>query len=645
MVMDYFEPGIVLDDFELGRVLREGAMARVYRATDRLTGETVALKVPFKDILNNPLLFYHHQIEDRALRRLSHPHIIRSIRRRRTSLYLALEWVAGPDLKSMLFHRGRIPCDRVLGWADQILEALAHMHARGVHHLDLKPENIMRARDGRLKLVDFGLAWLRGTPDLLVEDFNNPHGTPDYAAPEQIRGVRHDPRSDLYSLGLVIYELLTGAFPFKRSVRLNEVRRRAQAAPVPPRHHDPGIPQWLESIIMKVLAPEPEQRYRSARAMAAALQAGAAGKKTEQLTVERSPEARPERYDAPAPTSAKPQLLGAIANHDRSDGVVTVLRREALKLGGEITLLTVNTEMDDSDLVRYATAVEGAQLGRRLEGYGRALRDHGLDALVRIRQGNVLEEILETAQVLPADLLVVGATRRRGFQKLFGGRLVDKIIRRAPCRVIVAEQPPLTVPSDDLPPSALETDDLLDIDFFLHDCWVAHLNHLATVSRPYAVSDDDTSPGGACRLRPWLQILGRDSTWRPLTDGLVAADQKLHALTEELIDTARHGDPSRLRRLYLEAALPQMCAFRQALRDFSLALRAQTVARRASELPLTREASCPLDETHAPLDGPLASLASIRDYFCRHPDASPEACLVRLDSGALSPPVVKGGEN
>ena len=642
--MEYFEPGIVLDDFELGPFLREGAMARLYRATDRLTGETVALKVPFKDILNNPLLYYHHQIEDRALRRLAHPNIVRSLRRRRTSLYLALEWVAGPDLKSMLFHRGRIPCERVLVWADQILEALAHMHARGVHHLDLKPENILRAPDGRIKLVDFGLAWLRGTRDLLVEDFNNPHGTPDYAAPEQIRGVRHDPRSDLYSLGLVIYELLTGDFPFKRSTRLREVRRRAQTAPVPPRHHDPGIPQWLESIILIALAPDPGQRYPSARAMAAALQAGAAGTTTERLVDDKPLDALCERHDAPVPASAKPQLLGAIANHDGADGVVTVLRREALKLGGEITLLTVNSEMDDSDLVRYATAVEGAQLGRRLERYGRDLRDHGLDALVSIRQGRVLEEIMETARALPADLLVVGATRRRGFQKLLGGRLIDKIIRKAPCRVIVAGQPPLPVPPDDRPPSALETEDLLDIDFFLHDSWVAHLNYLATVSRPYPVSDDDVLPGGVCRLQPWLQALGREPNWGPLTEGLLAADQRLHALTEELVTATRHGDRERLRRLYLEAALPRMCEFRQALRDFSLALRTQTVARLASELPLTREANCPLDAPHAPLDGPLASLASIRDYFCRHPDASPEACLVHLGNGAFSPAAVKGEE-
>lgn len=642
--MDYFEPGIVLDDFEIRSALRDGAMARLYRATDRLSGETVALKVPFKDILNNPLLYYHHQIEDQALRRLAHPRIIRCIRRRRTSLYLALEWIAGPDLKSLLFRRGRIPRDRVLAWAGQILDALAHMHARGVHHLDLKPENILRAPDGRIKLVDFGLAWLRGTRDLLGEDFNNPHGTPDYAAPEQIRGVRHDPRSDLYSLGLVIYELLTGDFPFKRSMRLREVRRRAGTIPVPPRHHDPNIPHWLESIVLRALAPDPGRRFPSAPAMAAALQAGAAGAKTERLWGGGSPEVPRVRYDAPSPERSQPQLLGAIANHSGADGVVAVLRREALRLGGEITLLTVNAERDDSDLVRYATAVEGAQLGRRLESYGRDLRDHGLDALVRIRQGDVLTEVLETARALPADLLVVGATRRRGFQKLFGGRLVDKIIRKAPCRVIVAGQSPLPVPPDDLQPMDLETDDLLDIDFFLHDSWVNHLNHLAAVSRPYPATDDDVLVGGACRLKVWLQSLRRKPDWRPLMDALVTADQRLHTIADKLAEASRTGDWEGMRRVYLDAALPRMCELRQALRDFSLALKTQTAARLAADLPLMREANCPLGGAEALPDGPLASLASIRDYFCQHPDASPEACLVHLGGRAISPTAAKAGE-
>jgi serine/threonine protein kinase len=154
--MDFFEPGISLEDFEIGSVIQDGAMARIFQGTDRLSGETVALKVPFKDILNNPLPYYHHQTEDRVLRLLAHPYIVRSIRRPRTSLYLALEWVDGPDLKSLLWRHGRMAPDQVIIWAGQILEALIYMHALGVHHLDLKPENIMRASNGSIKLVDFG---------------------------------------------------------------------------------------------------------------------------------------------------------------------------------------------------------------------------------------------------------------------------------------------------------------------------------------------------------------------------------------------------------------------------------------------------------------------------------------------------------
>lgn len=626
--MDFFEPGITLDDFELGPVLRDGAMARIYRATDRLTGETVVIKVPFKDILNNPLLYYHHQTEDRALRRLSHPHIIRSIRRRRSSLYLVLEWVDGPDLKSLLLRRGKLPYDRVLAWAGQILKALVYMHAQGVHHLDLKPENIMRAPDGGIKLVDFGLAWLRGTRDLLDEDFNNPHGTPDYAAPEQIRGVRHDPRSDIYSLGLVLYELLTGAFPFKRSKYLSDVRKRSRIEPVSPRHHDPDMPDWLEKIILTALATEPQARFSSVRAMAVAFEAAGVGRRSLRTVVEGPGDAGLPLSGNPGSGRPKPQLVGALANHAGADSVVEALRREALKLDGEVTLLVVNTEMDDSDLVRYATAVEGAQLGRRLEGYVRVLRDHGLDPLVRIRQGDRLEEIVGTARILSADLLVVGATRRRGFKKLFRGRLVDKIIRRAPCRVIVADQHIPPVPPDDHSPEAMQSDDLLAIDFFLHDNWVCHLNRLAAVSRPYPVRNNERGNDADCPLTAWLQARNDQPAWRPLVGELVACHQRLHAEMDLLAEAARSKDWERMRRRYLTEALPRVCAFREGLRDFSQLLKTRTAARQAAFLPLAREENGPMGAVSP--DGPLTSLATIHDYFCRHPEASPEACLVHL---------------
>ncbi len=635
--MDFFEPGFILDDFELGPVLREGAMARIYRATDRLTEETVALKVPFKDILNNPLLYYHHQNEDRVLRRLAHPYIVRSIRRPRSSLYLVLEWVDGPDLKSLLWHRGKFQTDQVVAWAGQILEALVYMHGRGVHHMDIKPENILRAPDRRIKLVDFGLAWMRGRHDLLTEDFNNPHGTPDYAAPEQIRGVRHDQRSDLYSLGLVLYELLTGAFPFKRSKQLREVRKRVRMAPVPLRHHDPDLPVWLETFIMQALAPEPEARYPSARAMAAALQAGeAVGQRgiNRIMPVTERAGTGPVHPDA---KRARPQLLGAVTDHPAVDGVIDVLRREALKLDGEITLLTVNTEMDDSDLVRYATAIEGAQLGRRLEGYVHVLRNHGLNPQVRIRRGDRLEEILDTARNLSADLIVVGATRRRGFQRLFGGRLVDKIIRRADCRVIVADRPILAAPTADRIPSTLQSSDLLEIDFFLHDNWVGHLNHLAAVSRPYPVSEAEGPGLGDCPLQVWLQTLQHLPEWRPLVSELVARHQRLHVEMDNLAQATRDGNDDRMRQIYLNTALPLICDFQQALRELSLALKTRTAARQAILLPLTREENCPLETDGSPPDGPLGDLKTIRDFFCRHPDASPEACLMHLRGRIKAP--------
>jgi serine/threonine protein kinase len=642
--MDFFEPGFVLDDFELGPVLQEGALARIHRATDRLTGDTVVLKIPFKDILNNPLLFYHHQVEDQALQRLAHEHIIRRINRRRSCLYLALEWIEGPDLKAVLQRQGPRPIAQVVAWAGQIAAALSHMHARGVHHLDIKPENILVAPDGRVKIVDFGLSWLQGTRDLLSEDFDNPHGTPDYAAPEQLRGVRDDRRSDIYSLGLVLYEMLTGAFPFKRSQLLSEVRKRARIDPVPPRNHKADFPAWLEDIILTALAAEPEKRFSSAAAIGEALSQGASGGRFTITRGDPAPSAethQPEDADTPHP---KPQLLGAITDDPRSDVVVDVLRREAFQRNGEITLLTVNAEMDDSDYIRYATAVEGAKLGRRLEGYMRQLREHGFDPFVRIRKGQILDTILATTRDLAAELLVVGPTRRRGFKKLFGGRLVDRIIDKAKCPVIVASAAPREAPPPDVDPVNLSREDHLAIDFFLHDNWVHHLNRLAAVSRPYPLPEghEPREDDGDCPLDQWLEDCRRKPEWRTLVRELVAKHRELHGVTDDLAAAARREDWTQMRELYLTTALPGVCAFHQALRNLSQTLKAQTASRQISYRPLTQKAVCPLGAGDAPTDSSLAALDTIRDYFCRHPEASPEACLVHLHDRPIAPPVDTG---
>ena len=171
---------------------------------------------------------------------------------------------------------------------------------------------------------------------------------------------------------------------------------------------------------MTALAPSPDRRFPSADALRKALERRGAGGVTKPTSRAASHDANRQAPFLPPRGSrgGKPQLLGAVTDDARSDQVVDVLRREALQRGGEITLLAVNTEMDDSDLVRYATAVEGAQLGRRLESYMHRLREDGLDPLVRIRKGRPLDTILATARDLPADLLVVGETRRQGFRKL-----------------------------------------------------------------------------------------------------------------------------------------------------------------------------------------------------------------------------------
>ena len=270
--MESLQPGNTLDTFTIEKELHRSAMAKLFLATDILTDETVVLKVPFGDILNNPIQFYHYQNEERIGRTLSHPNIVRFFSRNRSRQYIVMEHVPGKDLRSMVGKGKKNEFSRAGPLIQQIADALSYLHGRGIIHLDLKPENIMITVDSQVKLLDFGFATKEGLPDLLTEDFFLPHGTPDYIAPEQIVGHRREIRSDIYSLGILLYEMLIGRLPYSSSTRLSKTRRRLKFDAVPPRHYDQTIPPQIQQIILKCLERQPENRYNSAMALAEDLQ-------------------------------------------------------------------------------------------------------------------------------------------------------------------------------------------------------------------------------------------------------------------------------------------------------------------------------------------------------------------------------------
>ena len=644
--MDDLQVGQRLDHFIIEAVVFEGALTRVYRARDLLSDLTVALKVPFGDIVNQPVLYYHLQNEQRIGPRLSHPNIVRFIQRDQTRQYTIMEFIPGKDLKAHMMDRKTLPFEEARPIIRKAADALDYLHHKGIRHLDIKPENIMLTPNGGVKLLDFGLAWWSELPDLLAEDFLEPFGTPYYIAPEQLDGIRGDPRSDLYSLGVVLYEMLTGNLPYQRSLKLSKARHRLHMPPIPPRHFVPALSPALQEILLKTLERLPEDRYPSIAALQQDLEDPAAVPLTERSRRTDKPAAwrafRPAPDFAPAagggrrPPERPPaaMVLGAVMDEDLSDLVVETVRRQAMLSGGRVTLLTVAEPSADTDLTRYGRAVEGEKLRERLDGYVHRLRRYNLDPVIRIRTGEVVAEILDTAQRSGASLLVLGPSRKKGLRKIFGGRTIDRIMRKSPCPVMIAE-PEMDEPfPDPVDVGSLDTARVAQIDFFLIDCWVSHLNYMSELifQLLYDPRDAEEALNYPCRLGRWLDMIRHQPAWAAMVEPIDGIHQTFHAVAAELVRKARQEGLGAMKTLYIREALPVSCGIREALRTISTRIREQAALSQAGLSEILGDGACPLGRGDLLPGDPLYKAHQIRDYFCDHPDASPEACLRHIDT-------------
>jgi eukaryotic-like serine/threonine-protein kinase len=272
-------PQVLLDRYEVGRLLGAGGMAEVFEGRDRLLARRVAIKVPLSQHAHNPEFAQRFRREAQAAASLSHPGVVAvyDTGSEHGTHFIVMEYVDGRTLKDVIRAEAPLYPDRAAEICADVCSALAAAHARGLVHRDVKPANIMLMPDGRVKLMDLGIA--RAAAGETATQTAAMLGTAQYLSPEQAQGQAVDYRSDLYSLGCCLYEMLTGTVPFRGATPVAIAYRHVREAPTSPRLLNPDVPASLEAVCLKAMAKRPEDRYQTAAEFRADLLRARAGQR------------------------------------------------------------------------------------------------------------------------------------------------------------------------------------------------------------------------------------------------------------------------------------------------------------------------------------------------------------------------------
>jgi serine/threonine-protein kinase len=268
-LMSVLEAGDTLDHYRLDATVARSGMSTLFKATDLNGGRQVAIKVPHPEMEADPVLVERFKREQEIGQELDHPGVVKTYDgEERSRMYMVIEWVDGLLLRTILNERRKLPIERAVPIALGICDALDYMHKHGVVHRDLKPENIMVGVQDRIKLIDFGIAMKEDARRLTYAGPSPLLGTPDYISPEQVKGQRGDQRSDIYALGVMLYEMLTGQTPFGGPNPLAVMNERVQNDPKPARKLNPEVSPQLQEILFRALERDPRHRYATASEMA-----------------------------------------------------------------------------------------------------------------------------------------------------------------------------------------------------------------------------------------------------------------------------------------------------------------------------------------------------------------------------------------
>ncbi len=260
------QSGAQIDHYAVDELIARTNTASIFRGKDLRSGRAVALKIPHPEV-EGDLLFYQRFCRERDIcEALDHPAVAKGIPdAERSRVYIAMELAPGRLLRDILHEQGKLSAGQAVKIAASICEALDYIHARGIVHRDLKPENIVVDAEDRIKLIDFGIAGQAGARRLTFGKLSQVMGTPDYISPEQVKGKRGDCRADIYALGVILYEMLTGKTPFAGRNPFVNMQSRLVIDPVPPRELEPSVTVELQEIVQRALQRDPKHRQTSAR--------------------------------------------------------------------------------------------------------------------------------------------------------------------------------------------------------------------------------------------------------------------------------------------------------------------------------------------------------------------------------------------
>jgi len=476
-----FEPGSSFDGFTIEKQIGEGGMARLYLARDE-SGRQRVLKVPCRTLDADPVAVVAFENELRLARYLEDfPHAYMPVSQSGGERhYLVMDYIEGSDLWTHLREQGCLGEARAIALAKKIVRAMAELHRRRIVHLDIKLSNIMVTRDGEVRLIDFGLANHLDLPDHIYESFQEPKGTPAYIAPEQFYGVRDEPRSDLYSIGVMLYEMTTSKLPFPDARSVLDVINRIKRAPVSPRRYRPELSQAFTTLVLRCLENVPDRRFASMDALYSALdqiEPAAAGAATMPAPAARSAmtdgnllarltghfwravrSAEGDKLDEikawitehQAGRTPRYRIVAALDNDsgERAMALNREILAQAIRQAGlQPSIITMLTVLRDHNVALAADERERKELNAAYqearESMTRVIAVSACGDLsvgINIRSGDPVEAIAGCVADYEADLLVIGARERRVFSRFVLGSTAYKVLTSIKCPIFVVQE-------------------------------------------------------------------------------------------------------------------------------------------------------------------------------------------------------------